>query len=91
MEPEKKLHERRSRERVVLDILNFLAVEDRRKTAIVYELNLNFRVATRHLERLVEVGAVAWNERTNRWYLTPAGEDCRKVLRKSLMAIEAVL
>ena len=83
--------ERRSRERVVLAILDFLAKEDRCKTAIVYGLNLNFSVTNRHLERLVETGSIAWNERTRKWYLTPAGEDARKVLKKSLMAIEAVL
>lgn len=89
MRPEKRV--RRSRERIVLDILDSLAVRDHRKTELAYELNLNFRLANRHLERLVETGSVAWNERTNHWYLTPAGEDCRKTLRKSLKAIEAIL
>jgi len=89
MRPEKRI--RRSRERIVLDILEFLAVEDRCKTTIVYSLNLNFSVTNRHLERLVETGSIGWNERTRKWYLTPAGEDARKVLKKSLTAIEAVL
>ena len=82
---------RRSRSQIVLAILDLLAAQDRLKTEIVYQLNLNFRTANHYLERLVEVGSVAWNERTRKWYLTPAGEDCRKTLKKSLKAIEALL
>jgi len=91
MRPVENKRIRRSRERIILDILDFLAAEDRHKTAIVYSLNLSFVVTNRHLERLVETGSVAWNERTRKWYLTPAGEDCRKALKKSLKTIEAIL
>jgi predicted transcriptional regulator len=89
MEPAKR--KKRTRGEITLAILNLLHEEDRTKTTIVYGLNLNFRTADSYLELLVKNRAVAWNERTNRWYLTPAGEDCRKTLRKSLKAIEAIL
>ena len=82
---------KRSRAQIVLAILDLLAAQDRLKTEIVYQANLDFRTIDRYLEKLVEAGNVAWNERTRKWYLTPAGEDARKVLKKSLTAIEAVL
>ncbi len=78
---------KRSRAQIVLQILSMLAEEDRRKTVLVYELNLNFRTINRYLERLVEFGAVAWNERTNRWFLTTFGRETAAKLRE----VEAVL
>jgi predicted transcriptional regulator len=91
MMPVENKRKRRYRERIILDILDFLAVEDHCKTDIVYNVNLNFRVTNRYLERLVEIGSVAWNERNRKWYLTPAGQDCRKALKRSLKTIEAIL
>ncbi len=81
----------RSRAEIVFGILDLLSAEDRQKTDIVYGSNLSFSSIRPYLERLVEQGYVAWNERTRLWHLTPAGEDARKVLKDSLKAIEAIL
>lgn len=78
---------KRSRGQIVLAILELLAAQDRLKTEIVYQANLNFRTIDRYLEKLVEGGLVAWNERTRMWYLTTAGREAAAHLRE----VEAIL
>ena len=78
---------KRSRGQIVLAILDLLAAQDRLKTEIVYQANLNFRTIDRYLEKLVEAGNVAWNERNRRWYLTTAGREAIDHLRE----VEAIL
>lgn len=78
---------RRSRGQVLLAILDLLAAQDRVKTEIVYQVNLNFRTVDRYLEKLVEAGNVGWDERNRRWYLTESGREAACHLRE----IEAIL
>lgn len=78
---------KRSRGQIVLAILDLLAAQDRLKTEIVYQANLNFRTIDRYLEKLVEAGNVSWNERTRMWYLTTAGREAVDHLRE----VEAIL
>lgn len=84
-------HRKRSRIQIILEILALLEKGERSKTSIVYQTNLNFRTADRHLENLVEKGLIVWSETTGLWGITPAGEQCRATLERSLAAIEAVL
>ena len=72
---------KRSRGQIILAILDLLAVQDRLKTEIVYQANLNFRTIDRYLEKLVEGGLVAWNARTRTWYITLAGKEAADRLR----------
>lgn len=78
---------RRSRAQILLVILELLATQDRLKTELVYQANLNFRTIDRYLETLVEAGNVSWNERTRMWYLTTAGREAVDHLRE----VEAIL
>ncbi|MCK9569578.1 winged helix-turn-helix domain-containing protein [Candidatus Pacearchaeota archaeon] len=78
---------KRSRGQILLAILDLLAAQDRLKTEIVYQANLNFRTIDRYLEKLVEAGNVSWNERTRMWYLTESGREAACHLRE----IEAIL
>ena len=78
---------KRSRAQIVLAILDLLAAQDRLKTEIVYQVNLNFVTIDRYLEKLVEAGNVAWNERNRRWYLTTAGREAVDHLRE----VEAII
>lgn len=87
MMSEKNNNRRRSRGQVLLEILELLATQDRLKTEIVYQVNLNFRTIDRYLEKLVEAGNVSWNERTRMWYLTTAGREAADHLRE----VEAIL
>ena len=72
---------RRTRGQIVLAILDLLAAQDRLKTEIVYQANLNFRLIDHILEKMVEGGLVAWNERTRAWHITLAGKDAADHLR----------
>ena len=72
---------KRSRGQIILAILDLLAAQDRLKTEIVYQANLNFRTIDRYLEKLVEGGLVAWNTRTRAWYVTLAGKEAADHLR----------
>lgn len=72
---------KRSRGQITLTILELLAAQDRLKTEIVYQANLNFRTIDRYLETLVEGGLVAWNTRTRAWYITLAGIEAAAHLR----------
>ena len=78
---------RRSRAQILLAILDILAAQDRLKTEIVYQANLNFKMTDRYLETLVEAGNVGWNERNRRWYLTESGREAADHLRE----VEAIL
>lgn len=72
---------KRSRGQIVLAILDLLAVQDRLKTEIAYQANLNFRTIDKYLETLVEGGLVAWNSRTRAWYVTITGIEAADHLR----------
>ena len=87
MMSEKNNNRRRSRGQILLAILDLLAAQDRLKTEIVYQVNLNFRTIDRYLETLVEAGNVSWNERTRMWYLTESGREAACHLRE----VEAIL
>jgi predicted transcriptional regulator len=82
---------KRSRNQIILAILGLLSKGDCTKTSIVYGINLNFQAANRYLETLVEKRLIVWCETSGLWKITPAGEDCRRLLQKHLNAIEAVL
>jgi predicted transcriptional regulator len=85
------LIERRSRERIFLEILDLISQIPRTKTTIVYGCNLNFRSASDYIERLVEIGAIVWSGRDRTWAMTPKGEVLREKLQKTLAIIEAIL
>ena len=84
-------HKKRPRVQIILEILTLLKKGERSKTNIVYQANLNFPAADRHLTHLVEKGLIVWSETTRLWNITPAGEQCLATLARSLAAIEAVL
>ena len=58
-----------------MDILLLLKEEDRIQTALMYGCNMDHKRITAHLQYLVERALVAWNERTEHYYLTIAGKD----------------
>ena len=84
-------HRKRSRIQIILEILALLEKGERSKTSIVYQTNLNFPAADRHLTHLVEKGLIVWSETTRLWNITPAGEQCLATLERGLAEIEAVL
>jgi predicted transcriptional regulator len=86
-----EIRERRSRERIFLEILDLISQIPRTKTAIVYGRNLNFRSADVYIERLVEIEAIVWDERDRTWAITPKGEVLREKLQNTLAIIEAIL
>jgi predicted transcriptional regulator len=83
--------ERRSRERIFLEILDLISQIPRTKTAIVYGINLNFRSADIYIEKLVEIGAIVWDGTYRTWEMTPKGEVLHEKLTKTLAIIEAIL
>ncbi|MCK9569484.1 winged helix-turn-helix domain-containing protein [Candidatus Pacearchaeota archaeon] len=81
--------QRRSRERIFLEILQLLHCQPCTKTEITYGLNLNFRAASQYIDRLTKIKAIVRMGRV--WKVTPLGYALMARLDQILTELEEIL
>ncbi|WP_048150843.1 winged helix-turn-helix domain-containing protein [Palaeococcus ferrophilus] len=83
---------RRSKERIVADIIRSTNGKGATKTQIVYRSNLNFKLAQRYLDHLVERGYLRAEQRGRHtiYFATEKGEAFLKRLSEIEREIESM-
>lgn len=65
----------RSKLDIIADMLNVVKREGAKKTQIMYQANLNYRLLTRYLAEIIEASLVRFERRKRCYLLTSKGEE----------------
>ncbi len=71
----------RTRLDIIADILN-IAREGARKTRIMYQANLSYKLLKRYLAEVMGASLVLFNEKERRYLLTPKGNEFLRVYKE---------